>query len=320
MSFQWKKKRKVQNPINVFAQASGKTADEHGNYSSSENEDERYLKHKKSKGDDNDAKNNLTIQEFNDIKNKAVSLAEQHKFREAISQFQKITTKINVITAGVEQLEVAKIYEMIAQSYIELGEFLNACNAGDECVKLEPSWLQGRLTRGRARLEFGEIEGAKKDFLRVVEDCEISQNNNKKNDELNKSTKQEAEQELVRIEEIFKKIQNKKTGAVVNDRIVNLNFWEQAQKVEYGADGRVEEESMRDSILNNSSGSSSHRQNFVADEIQPEMEGSPEKIVKVNKVPEDSEEIGSLEVEEGKKCKVFDLKRTRSRSRSRSRK
>ena len=299
MPFEWKK-RKVEKPTgNIFAVSGGGNAEDTDGATGS---------------DELQRKQNPVISkdDFSKKRAEGVKLAEEGKFKEAAIVWKRILKNPH---GDISIRSLAEVWEMIAQVYAELGNYLEACNAGDECVALEPNWLQGLLTRGRARFEFGEIVTAGEDFKKIVALCqnrvqvcqegvalvkksEVSPNENSppntdeaqagepksstpqadeskgtsskdaptkdasekekpakeskkksyddddfsKLPEGDKEILKEARQELWRVHDLQKKFGKDKV-AVVNDRIVQMPFWETALKVTYGPDGRPEEES-----------------------------------------------------------------------------
>ena len=264
MVFEWKK-RKVEKPSgNIFAVSGGGLPEDTEGASGSEE-----LKRKEPV---------LSKEDFFKTKDEGVKFAEEGKFREAAIIWKRIVKNAH---GDVSIRAIAEVWEMIAQVYAELGDYLEACSAADECVALEPAWLQARLTRGRARFEFGEIVSASEDFKKIVADCEnrvqycsqqdgsgenssegakssspqekdekCTKDEKSKNEdsdfsklsEVDRNVLKEARQELWRVHKLQKQF-GKDRGAIVNDRICQLPFWETALKVTYGPDGRPEEES-----------------------------------------------------------------------------
>lgn len=243
MSFQWKKKRKVGG--NIFA---GEEYDE-----SAQEEKQR-------------KQTTLTKDGFDRVRNDGIASAEKGDFQSAISLWKRC---IKQAPGEISPTILAHTWEMIAQAHIELDQVLQACEAADNAVDLEPSWLQGRLTRGRARLEFGEIKNARADFQRVIEDGNI-QNSEKELTMEEENVVKEAKIDLTRIQELENKFKDSNSrGVIVNNRAVNLPFWETAVKVKYGPDGHPEEESFAHILR------AAADEGQQLDEPQPEAEETP---------------------------------------------
>ncbi|RWS14482.1 hypothetical protein B4U79_07271 [Dinothrombium tinctorium] len=104
------------------------------------------------------------------LKEEGIILAENNRFWQAIDKWnQALTLLPNDET----------IYEMKAQSLMELNEIFPAVEAALKSVQLKCNWFVAYQTYGRALLNVGEIEKAVKSFCRAIhlnpEDGEVRQ-------------------------------------------------------------------------------------------------------------------------------------------------
>jgi len=84
-----------------------------------------------------------------ELKSLGEMYAEQKNYQMAITTWQ------NAINMTPEK---AVLFELQAQVFMEMDEYFKAIKMAEEVVRLEPQWVIGYLTLGRAQINFGEPE------------------------------------------------------------------------------------------------------------------------------------------------------------------
>jgi len=82
-----------------------------------------------------------------ELKSLGEMYAEQKNYQMAITTWQ------NAINMTPEK---AVLFELQAQVFMEMDEYFKAIKMAEEVVRLEPQWVIGYLTLGRAQINFGE--------------------------------------------------------------------------------------------------------------------------------------------------------------------
>jgi len=99
-----------------------------------------------------------TVAISNRLMNDGIQLAEEERFWEAISKFNKCIEYTP---------NEAKLYEMKAQVLLELNELYPAVQTAELAVEKDPLWSTGYQTLGRAQISYGEIKLAVKSFSKA---------------------------------------------------------------------------------------------------------------------------------------------------------
>ena len=89
-------------------------------------------------------------------------LAEAERYAEALKHWE------DALLFAPNSEEEAVIHELMGQGLLLLGRSFEAVQAADKAVSKRPAWYCGHLTRGRALLEFGEIEEAVRSFQQAA--------------------------------------------------------------------------------------------------------------------------------------------------------